>query len=219
MSEASNSVNFRVIGVSGDFNIEDLHDSAVINIDLFLSEGKVTNMEAYNPAKGLYKEPLVATSGFGQYSSARTIEELQGAVPATPGLFWWLFTLVSVYPDVTTISFTISSAVWGCYLETNNKKVYAWVAESGKRDTYVIEKVKEEVSSNPAMNPSEVMQAFSVCAEHIRMGSDTFSVRSFPESEGAAQFIVSLFDHDNRALRYDVNFTKMLAEPKTDTLH
>lgn len=209
--------------LNGSFILENVHtDESVKTAFIFGENLDVNEQQGINPARGLASEPLVSSSGFGLYATARTIEELQGAVPEMPNLYWWLFTLVSVYREVTFISFTLEQpAVWTVYLETRDKRVYSWMQSYSPNNTpekinaFVLEGTKE-LTEQPFMNPSEMMQAFTVTAEHIRMGSQRFVIQTLAESQ---KFLVSMFDHADQSLRYDVAFGLQLDPEEKEVIH
>lgn len=212
-----------VHALNGSFILENVHtDESVKTAFIFGKDLELNEQQGINPARGLAAEPLVSSSGFGLYATARTIEELQGAVPEYPALYWWLFTLVSVYREVTFISFTLEqSAVWSVYIETRENRIYGWMqpypsdTHPEKVNTFVVEADKAP-SEQPFMDPSELMQAFTVTAEHIRMGSQRFVIQTLAESN---QFLVSMFDHADQSLRYDVAFGLQLDPEEKEVIH
>lgn len=207
---------YRIHALNGVFQLPSPQSDDIAKVAFVIGASDLTEMDAANPARFLYARPMVTTSGFGSYSTARTIEELQSAIPDHPGLYWFLFTLVAVYKDVTTLSFSLEQpALWSVYLETRTKQVYGWAPSTGAVDAYVIEKDKEN-DGDRFMNASEVMQALTVTAEHIRMGSHRFCIRTDDESQ---RFVVSMFDHGDPTVRYDVDFQLQQIEETLPVLH
>lgn len=205
---------YRIHALNGVFQLLSPHRDDVAKVAFCIGASDLTEQDGLNPARFLYSRPLVTTSGFGNYSTARTIPELQSALPDRPGLYWFLFTLVAIYPDLTTLSFSLEQpAIWSVYLETRSKRVYGWALSDGSEDAYVIEKDKETENVR-FMNPSEVMQALTVTAEHIRMGSNRFCIRTDDESQ---RFVISMFDHGDPTVRYDIDF--QLQQIEKELLH
>lgn len=215
--EINSEKSFKIFLVSKDFLLENPNTDDLIKVIMEnQSLGKNGVLEAPNLVKGLMGYPLVTTSGLGLYGSAQYVSELDLAVPHLNSAFLALFTLCAQFKTLYSISFMVDlNNTLSVLIETPEKEIYAWRSVSSDR-IFVSEKVREVPLENViTINISELMYAFSVSAEHIRMGSNCFRITTYQETN---DFTVSFYDYEKEDIRMDIAFPLMPREA-TPVIH
>lgn len=205
-------IEFKVIRVSSGFTLENASTHPVIGLTIPNQGNGEQAIEVHNPAIGLVGYPLVTTSGLGIYGTAQRINELDEATPHLNHAFLALFTLCATYRDLTAIAFEVDLANrLTVFIDTPTKEIFAWRAVNSNK-IFVAERDKVIPKKDAiTLDISELMYGFSVCAEHIRMGSNRFRVATYPETN---DFLVSFYDHEKADIRVDINFPLLPREEK-----
>lgn len=167
-----------------------------------------------HPGTELTEEPAVFSSVIGQYGSATSIEQLNEAVgEAHKDLFWYLFELCATFPSVEQIAIDLSRPENPAVLLTVKDGIgkYAWW-HRGDSKIFVATEIAGEIpfnavnSNSTPFNPSELLYAFSIVAEHIRLGSYRFVVGNLVDTQ---RVYVSFFDHEITNFRTNLEFPLM----------
>ncbi|UKS72131.1 hypothetical protein MOA67_gp292 [Klebsiella phage KpLz-2_45] len=197
---------------TGNFTLDNATETLTLTVPISAEETQ--NFENVpHPGSKLLDEPVVFSSVIGQYGSATAIEELNAAVGEDhKDLFWVLFELCATFPTVQQIALDLTRpdipAVMLKVKEGVHK--YAWW-HRGTTHIFVAAEVLslpvDNVEGNSIpFNPGELLYAFSVVAEHIRLGTTRFVIGNLVDRE---RVYISFFDHEIVDFRTNLDFPLM----------
>lgn len=198
---------------TGTFTHDKSNDLLSLTVPISANEEQVFEGVSH-PGQNLTDEPVVFSSVIGQYGSATEIEQLNEAVgEGHKDLFWYLFELCATFPSVQQIAIDLSRPDNPSVLLTvkDRQGKYAWW-HRGASKIFVATEVASEVpfnavaSNSTPFNPGELLYAFSIVAEHIRLGSYRFVVGNLVDTQ---RIYVSFFDHELTNFRTNLEFPLM----------
>lgn len=204
--------DFRIYQV-GSFVYNQDSDTLDLTIPISPSDHQVLQ-NIPHPGQYLLEEPEVFSGAIGQYGSAQSIEELNEAVSVDyKDLFWGLFELAATFRSATRFSINVSRKdAPSVLIDTTKGRKYAWW-QTGDSKIYV---AAETASNAPVVaaaennstnfNPGELLFAFSIVAEHIRLGSYRFVIGNVLDSE---RIYISFHDHEIPDFRMNLEFPLM----------
>lgn len=194
-------------------------EKETLDVSVQMSQAEFQHFDGVrSPASGLTDATAVTSGAIGIYGSAEGIVELDAAVPDYPGLFWGLFELMATFPKTSSIAIELmeNNAI-RVLLEGENEGNYGWWEKTDTK-IYVTsllsipgQVISEDIApANPALKPSELLYAFSIVAEHIRLGTTQFRV--FTELE-YDHVCVSFYDHEIKDFRTNIVFPVIKGQP------
>lgn len=185
-----------------------------LNVTISLSAGHTETQTFSRPGLKLAGEALVTEGAIGRYGQAPDINALQEAVPGYPNLFWALFNLIATFPKTDSISIEVVNQEFPrVLLETDKGLVYAWW-NIHTDEIYVALEKDTTIEKKEIFNPSELLFAFSIAAEHIRLGSLEFRVYLVASDESTSVHVTYL-DHEVKDFRCDTSFPKQVTQAPT----
>lgn len=201
-----NASNIRIYRV-GDYTYD--HNQN-LNVKIKMSQSEEQHLDGVvHPGKGLTDTPMVFSSALQQYGSAQSIEQLNEAVQDQyKDIFWGLFTIAATFPTASRFYLDLTDTqTVRLLLETPTSNHYVWWLV-GQTDIYVTENIEmpEDGPNTVNFNPGELMFAFSIVAEHIRLGSRRFAIGNIPDEE---RIYVSFYDHEIQEFRVNLDFPLM----------
>ncbi|ATA65619.1 hypothetical protein CPT_Moabite_015 [Serratia phage Moabite] len=160
----------------------------VVDINLLDQNGaQRPDMEAFNPAFGFTKDPVVFQNPMAMFGCASSIEELNEAIkPHYENLPWELFELIATFSETFRISIMVSAnKTITALLESNESTTLAWwVPNQGVIYTSSTDRV-QAIQRRP-LNPSEVLYAFSIALAQLGIGAPAVSISRTEDNEGVA---------------------------------
>lgn len=134
-------------------------------------------------------EEYSTTPAITQYGSAAALSDLAGML-GDDYLQYRFFHLVALYPGFKKLGFHHTDQVSHVVLEYgDNKRVVAWWLNAMPEVFLCFEEgeslpPEQDTPKTPDMlNPTELMYALSIMAQHGSMGSDIFAIYNTPEQK------------------------------------
>lgn len=133
-------------------------------------------------------EEYTTSPAITQYGSATSLADLNGML-GDDFLQYRFFHLVALYPDLTKLGYHHSDQVSHVIIyHGDNKRVAAWWLNAFPEVFLCFEEgewlppAREETPKTPdLLNPSELLYALSIMAQHGSMGSDIFTIHNTAE--------------------------------------
>ncbi|WBF04799.1 hypothetical protein [Erwinia phage vB_Ea277G] len=158
-------------------------------VDLTALTGDSTPVRFPIPAPLLPRPEEYSTSpAITQYGSAGALTDLAGMM-GEDYVQYRFFHLIALYPDFKKLGYHHSETSSHLILEHgDNKRVLAWWVNDMPETFLCFEEgedlpaPREDDTKTPDLfNPSELMYALSIMAQHGSMGSDIFAIYNTPE--------------------------------------